>query len=217
MILLLKIILCIYTLILTAIKHVPVFEDNQPTAVSSSHCSKDGRSFWLTKALREKSLFIWKIRCCSKGVFSFLIFMTSHLKGSPKCVIASLIMVFCAVWQMVTMTYSIRISDSMALNSTDDFPWSWVFQCGTHLRCSPCDNSMTPFTWAVHNLLCRCLSIPISAWFTLLCLFIIVPAVLRGSFSIRSLYLRTLLKIFEVSLVSPWCIISLKSYKIKIL
>ncbi|KAL4004553.1 protocadherin gamma subfamily C [Sarotherodon galilaeus] len=56
---------------------------------------------------------------------------------------------------------------------------------------------MTPFTWAVHNLLCRCLSIPISAWFTLLCLFIIVPAVLEGCFSIRSLYLRTLLKIFE--------------------
>uniref|UniRef100_A0A3P9CQ23 Glycerol-3-phosphate acyltransferase 4 n=1 Tax=Maylandia zebra TaxID=106582 RepID=A0A3P9CQ23_9CICH len=42
-----------------------------------------------------------------------------------------------------------------------------------------------------------CLSIPISAWFTLLCLFIIVPAVLGGCFSIRSLYLRTLLKIFE--------------------
>uniref|UniRef100_A0AAX7UDI5 Phospholipid/glycerol acyltransferase domain-containing protein n=1 Tax=Astatotilapia calliptera TaxID=8154 RepID=A0AAX7UDI5_ASTCA len=56
---------------------------------------------------------------------------------------------------------------------------------------------MPPFTWAVHNLLCRGLSIPISAWFTLLCLFIIVPAVLGGCFSIRSLYLRTLLKIFE--------------------
>lgn len=58
-----------------------------------SQSSKDGRNFWLTKALREKSLFIWKIRC-----FFLINLMISHLKGSPKCAIASLIMVFCAVF-----------------------------------------------------------------------------------------------------------------------
>ncbi|XP_078127818.1 glycerol-3-phosphate acyltransferase 4 isoform X3 [Sander vitreus] len=56
---------------------------------------------------------------------------------------------------------------------------------------------MTWFTFPGDNLLCRCLGISITAWLTLLFVFIIVPAVLGVSFGIRRLYMRTLLKIFE--------------------
>uniref|UniRef100_A0AAQ5Z107 Phospholipid/glycerol acyltransferase domain-containing protein n=1 Tax=Amphiprion ocellaris TaxID=80972 RepID=A0AAQ5Z107_AMPOC len=42
-----------------------------------------------------------------------------------------------------------------------------------------------------------CLGISITVWFTLLFVFIIMPAVLGVSFGIRSFYMRTLLKIFE--------------------
>lgn len=62
--------------------------------------------------------------------------------------------------------------------------------------------SMTWFTLPVDNLLCRCLGISITVCFTLLLVFIIVPAVLGVSFGVRRLYMRTLLKIFEVSWVS---------------
>ncbi|XP_031133805.1 glycerol-3-phosphate acyltransferase 4 isoform X2 [Sander lucioperca] len=55
---------------------------------------------------------------------------------------------------------------------------------------------MTWFTFPGDNLLCRCLGISITAWLTLLFVFIIVPAVLGVSFGIRRLYMRTLLKIF---------------------
>uniref|UniRef100_A0AAQ5X8S5 Phospholipid/glycerol acyltransferase domain-containing protein n=1 Tax=Amphiprion ocellaris TaxID=80972 RepID=A0AAQ5X8S5_AMPOC len=56
---------------------------------------------------------------------------------------------------------------------------------------------MAWFTFPADNLLCRCLGISITVWFTLLFVFIIMPAVLGVSFGIRSFYMRTLLKIFE--------------------
>ncbi|XP_034565815.1 glycerol-3-phosphate acyltransferase 4-like isoform X2 [Notolabrus celidotus] len=56
---------------------------------------------------------------------------------------------------------------------------------------------MTWFTFPVDNLLCRCLSITITLWLTLLLVFTIVPAVLGVSLGVRRVYLRTLLKIFE--------------------
>lgn len=66
---------------------------------------------------------------------------------------------------------------------------------------------MTWFIFPADNLLCRCLSIGVTVWLSALFVFIIVPAVLGVSFGIRRLYMRTLLKIFEVSLVSVlYCI-----------
>ncbi|XP_035524417.1 glycerol-3-phosphate acyltransferase 4-like [Morone saxatilis] len=56
---------------------------------------------------------------------------------------------------------------------------------------------MTWFTFPADNLLCRCLGISITVWFTLLFVFIIVPAVLGVSIGIRRLYIVTLLKVFE--------------------
>uniref|UniRef100_A0A3B1IZP0 Glycerol-3-phosphate acyltransferase 4 n=1 Tax=Astyanax mexicanus TaxID=7994 RepID=A0A3B1IZP0_ASTMX len=47
------------------------------------------------------------------------------------------------------------------------------------------------------NLLCMLLGISFTVWFTLLLVFIIVPAVFGVSFGIRRLYMNTLLKIFE--------------------
>lgn len=49
------------------------------------------------------------------------------------------------------------------------------------------------------NLLCILLGISFTVWFTLLLVFIIVPAIFGVSFGIRRLYMKTLLKIFEVS------------------
>ncbi|XP_072311525.1 glycerol-3-phosphate acyltransferase 4-like [Eucyclogobius newberryi] len=54
-------------------------------------------------------------------------------------------------------------------------------------------------TWSVFftdSLLCRCVGITVTLWWTLL-IFIIVPAVLGVSFGIRSFYMRALLKIFK--------------------
>ena len=48
------------------------------------------------------------------------------------------------------------------------------------------------------NLLCILLGISFTVWFTLLLVFIIVPAIFGVSFGIRQLYMKTLLKIFEV-------------------
>uniref|UniRef100_A0A8C8FGA3 Phospholipid/glycerol acyltransferase domain-containing protein n=1 Tax=Oncorhynchus tshawytscha TaxID=74940 RepID=A0A8C8FGA3_ONCTS len=47
------------------------------------------------------------------------------------------------------------------------------------------------------NLLCILLGISFTVWFTLLLVFIIVPAIFGVSFGIRQLYMKTLLKIFE--------------------
>lgn len=48
------------------------------------------------------------------------------------------------------------------------------------------------------NLLCILLGISFTVWFTLLLVFIIVPAIFGVSFGIRRIYMKTLLKIFEV-------------------
>ncbi|KAG9354798.1 hypothetical protein JZ751_001511 [Albula glossodonta] len=48
------------------------------------------------------------------------------------------------------------------------------------------------------NLLCMLLGISFTVWFTLLLVFIIVPAIFGVSFGIRRLYMKTLLKIFEI-------------------
>lgn len=57
---------------------------------------------------------------------------------------------------------------------------------------------MSPF----NNLLCMLLGISFTVWFTLLLVFIIVPAIFGLSFGIRNLYMKTLLKVFEVSVRS---------------
>uniref|UniRef100_A0A8C9STA3 Glycerol-3-phosphate acyltransferase 4 n=1 Tax=Scleropages formosus TaxID=113540 RepID=A0A8C9STA3_SCLFO len=46
------------------------------------------------------------------------------------------------------------------------------------------------------NLLCMLLGISFTVWFTLLLVFIIVPAIFGVSFGIRRLYMKTLLKVF---------------------
>lgn len=53
------------------------------------------------------------------------------------------------------------------------------------------------------NLLCILLGISFTVWFTLLLVFIIVPAIFGVSFGIRRLYMKTLLKIFEVRVFFP--------------
>lgn len=54
------------------------------------------------------------------------------------------------------------------------------------------------------SLLCILLGISFTVWFTLLLVFIIVPAILGVSFGIRRLYMKSLLKIFEV--MGPCCV-----------
>lgn len=51
--------------------------------------------------------------------------------------------------------------------------------------------------------LCILLGISFTVWFTLLLVFIIVPAILGVSFGIRRLYMKSLLKVFEV--MDPLC------------
>ncbi|XP_027022791.1 glycerol-3-phosphate acyltransferase 4 [Tachysurus fulvidraco] len=53
------------------------------------------------------------------------------------------------------------------------------------------------FTSPVHNLLYTLLGVSFTVWFTLLLVFIIVPAIFDVSFGIRRLYMNTLLKVFE--------------------
>uniref|UniRef100_A0A4W4ESP4 Phospholipid/glycerol acyltransferase domain-containing protein n=1 Tax=Electrophorus electricus TaxID=8005 RepID=A0A4W4ESP4_ELEEL len=47
------------------------------------------------------------------------------------------------------------------------------------------------------NLLCMLLGISFTVWFTLLLVFIVVPAIFGLSFGIRTLYMKVLLKVFE--------------------
>lgn len=56
------------------------------------------------------------------------------------------------------------------------------------------------------SLLCILLGISFTVWFTLLLVFIIVPAILGVSFGIRRLYMKSLLKVFEV--MEPFRILS---------
>jgi len=58
------------------------------------------------------------------------------------------------------------------------------------------------------NLVCILLGISLTVWFTLLLVFIIVPAIFGLSFGIRRLYMKTLLKLFEVRLAASWLTIS---------
>uniref|UniRef100_A0AAY4EVR0 Phospholipid/glycerol acyltransferase domain-containing protein n=1 Tax=Denticeps clupeoides TaxID=299321 RepID=A0AAY4EVR0_9TELE len=73
---------------------------------------------------------------------------------------------------------------------------------------------MGPFYFPFDNLLCMLLGISFTVWITLLLVFIIVPAIFGVSFGIRRLYMKTLLKIFEVSarprissvFINKWCL-----------
>ncbi|XP_028654883.1 glycerol-3-phosphate acyltransferase 4 [Erpetoichthys calabaricus] len=56
---------------------------------------------------------------------------------------------------------------------------------------------MWSFPYPFDNLICTLLGISFTVWFTLLLVFIIVPAIFGVSFGIRKLYMKTLLKIFE--------------------
>ncbi|TRY60182.1 hypothetical protein DNTS_003793 [Danionella cerebrum] len=56
---------------------------------------------------------------------------------------------------------------------------------------------MEPFTSPFDNLLCMLLGISFTVWFTLLLVFIIVPAIFGLSFGIRGFYMKMLLKVFE--------------------
>uniref|UniRef100_A0A673LVE7 Glycerol-3-phosphate acyltransferase 4-like n=1 Tax=Sinocyclocheilus rhinocerous TaxID=307959 RepID=A0A673LVE7_9TELE len=61
---------------------------------------------------------------------------------------------------------------------------------------------MGPFMSPFNNLLCMLLGISFTVWFTLLLVFIIVPAIFGLSFGIRGLYMKTLLKVFKVSIIA---------------
>lgn len=65
------------------------------------------------------------------------------------------------------------------------------------IHCPP-DFKMELFFNPFDNLVCILLGISFTVWFTLLLVFIIVPAIFGVSFGIRRLYMKTLLKIFEV-------------------
>ena len=54
-----------------------------------------------------------------------------------------------------------------------------------------------------NNLICILLGISLTVWFTMLLVFIIVPAIFGVSFGIRRLYMKTLLKVFKVSVKVP--------------
>ncbi|XP_065103620.1 glycerol-3-phosphate acyltransferase 4-like [Paramisgurnus dabryanus] len=56
---------------------------------------------------------------------------------------------------------------------------------------------MALFVFPFNNLLCMLLGISFTVWFTLLLVFIIVPAVFGLSFGFRTLYMKMLLKVFK--------------------
>ena len=138
---------------------------------------------------------------------------TQHLKVSTGTLYFSwLILIFCAVffrrrqWVFpdVHFTVSFRDSDFRRIRRL-------LVSSGraVSLLSLPLLSSMT---WL------HFLGISVTVWLTLLFVFTIVPAVLGVSIGIRRLYLRTLLKIFEVSFVSVWYYIILNEwYKIKVL
>lgn len=63
-------------------------------------------------------------------------------------------------------------------------------------------SSMTGFTLSAADLLCRCLSISVTVWLTLLLVFFLAPAVLGHSLGLSRVYVATLLNIFGVRLLS---------------
>lgn len=58
---------------------------------------------------------------------------------------------------------------------------------------------MESYLFPFDSLICMLLGISFTVWFTLLLVFIIVPAILGVSFGIRRLYMKSLIKLFEVS------------------
>ncbi|XP_020780978.1 glycerol-3-phosphate acyltransferase 4-like [Boleophthalmus pectinirostris] len=56
---------------------------------------------------------------------------------------------------------------------------------------------MTWFVFSTENLLCKCVCITVTLWWTHLLIFVIVPAVLGVSFGMRSFYMRLLLNVFK--------------------
>lgn len=67
---------------------------------------------------------------------------------------------------------------------------------------------LLPFDSLIVNLL----GISLTVLFTLLLVFIIVPAIFGVSFGIRKLYMKTLLKIFAVSCASVICFLTGKGW-----
>lgn len=61
---------------------------------------------------------------------------------------------------------------------------------------------MEPFFNPFDSLVCILLGISFTVWFTLLLVFIIVPAIFGVSFGIRRLYMKSLVKVFEVRVCS---------------
>uniref|UniRef100_A0A8C2FAN2 Glycerol-3-phosphate acyltransferase 4 n=1 Tax=Cyprinus carpio TaxID=7962 RepID=A0A8C2FAN2_CYPCA len=58
---------------------------------------------------------------------------------------------------------------------------------------------MESYLFPFDSLICMLLGISFTVWFTLLLVFIIVPAIFGVSFGIRRLYMESLVKLFEVS------------------
>ncbi|XP_051541273.1 glycerol-3-phosphate acyltransferase 4-like isoform X1 [Myxocyprinus asiaticus] len=56
---------------------------------------------------------------------------------------------------------------------------------------------MESYLFPFNSLICMLLGISFTVWFTLLLVFIIVPAILGVSFGIRRLYMKSLIKLFE--------------------
>lgn len=65
--------------------------------------------------------------------------------------------------------------------------------------------AMESYLFPFDGLICMLLGISFTVWFTLLLVFIIVPAVFGMSFGIRRLYMNSLLKIFEVGAMITKC------------
>ncbi|TRY85419.1 hypothetical protein DNTS_016101 [Danionella cerebrum] len=58
-------------------------------------------------------------------------------------------------------------------------------------------STMESYLFPFDSLICMLLGISFTVWFTLLLVFIIVPAILGVSFGIRRLYMKSLIKLFE--------------------
>lgn len=96
-------------------------------------------------------------------------------------------------WQKIRATWGQEV-ECRASSAICSALWFQLFsRFQQHLDCK-----MELFFNPFDNLLCILLGISFTVWFTLLLVFIIVPAIFGVSFGIRRLYMKTLLKIFEV-------------------
>lgn len=96
-------------------------------------------------------------------------------------------------WQKIRATWGQELESS---TSTAICSARW-FQLFDRVQLPP-EVKMVLFFNPFDNLVCILLGISFTVWFTLLLVFIIVPAIFGVSFGIRRLYMKTLLKIFEV-------------------